>query len=604
RQERNWKAANRVSAEAIRRFKDLGLLNELSKYAQMAKNGVQLAGRVTGVIDVGIKLYNYLNIISDLNSSWTDVARGIADIEIAVAAVAEKPIAAAYGIADFLVERASGKNITSWAAAGVDNSLEGLNTAYDFYSGRVRKPKPSPDNHWKPQKPIDCPQNGEIGGKRRRKYWYYLSGGDSVEVIQSLDPNAIIGPEGVTPKKWVSVHDVLPYTILFENDKSATAPAKFVRINYPIDSKQDPATFTLGSFGFNNLTYTIPPNTPAYTQRLDARDSLGLYIDVTAGLDVINNQAFWEFNSIDPITLLPTNNPLSGFLLLQDSTKTNYGHGFVNFNIQPRRTDITLDTIHARADIIFDSNDTIPTNYHTNTVDAFAPTSSMIALPATSTNPVALSWTGVDDTNGSGVQSYTLYVSTNGVSFYALRSGITRTDTTITLAPDSTYCFFVLATDSVGNTETLRAGEIKCTMVGNNIVLPISWLYFNGTNRNTDNYLEWATGFEQNVKEFKLERSIPGGNFTTIATIPATGNSSTAQSYNYLDKRVHQLNSPTLLYRIKEIERDGKYTYSNIVRLMNSTKGKTNSIVYPNPTSGTITVVVGDKALIGTQARI
>ncbi|MFZ4057266.1 MAG: RHS repeat-associated core domain-containing protein, partial [Ferruginibacter sp.] len=78
RKERNWDAARRVGAEALSKFKNLGLLDELSKYAKMAKNGVQLAGRVTGVIDLGVKLYNYWNIISDLNSSWTDVARGIA----------------------------------------------------------------------------------------------------------------------------------------------------------------------------------------------------------------------------------------------------------------------------------------------------------------------------------------------------------------------------------------------------------------------------------------------------------------------------------------------------------------------------------------------
>ncbi|MEI9810272.1 MAG: hypothetical protein WDO16_21715 [Bacteroidota bacterium] len=46
-------------------------------------------------------------------------------------------------------------------------------------------------------------------------------------VIVSLDPNEIIGPEGQPDKKWVSVKDRMSYTILCENDKSATAPARY-----------------------------------------------------------------------------------------------------------------------------------------------------------------------------------------------------------------------------------------------------------------------------------------------------------------------------------------------------------------------------------------
>ncbi|MEI9809556.1 MAG: hypothetical protein WDO16_17745 [Bacteroidota bacterium] len=67
----------------------------------------------------------------------------------------------------------------------------------------------------------------------------------------------------------------------------------------------DAASFQLGSFGFNSLTFAVQPGTASYYQRLDCRDSLSLYIDVTAGYDQLAHQAFWEFQSIDPVTLLP-----------------------------------------------------------------------------------------------------------------------------------------------------------------------------------------------------------------------------------------------------------------------------------------------------------
>ncbi len=506
---------------------------------------------------------------------------------------------AIYGITNETVRFITGKSLSEHGAEKEIPIISGLFRL--TWGGNYSAPKD--ETGWKPTFPSECPQNGNPGGTRKRKYWYYDENGDSTEVIQSLDPNAILGPDGVQARKWVSVNDVLPYTILCENDKTATAPAKYVKIIYPIDAKQAAGTFNLGSFGFNNQTFSIPPNTPAYSQRLDARDSLGLFVDITAGLDVTTNQAFWEFQSIDPLTLLPPTDPTKGFLLLQDSTKPNYGHGFVNFSIKPKQTAITLDTIHAEAKIVFDGNDTIPTNYHTNTVDAFAPTSHMNPLPANSPNPVALSWTGTDDVGGCGVKSYTLYVSTNGVSFYILKAGITRTDTTIRLAPDSSYCFFVLATDSVGNTETLRQSEIKCTIVSGG-PLPVTWLYFKGTNQGKDNLLEWATASEQNTKEFILERSVTGNIFNAIATIKAAGNSSNTKVYPYKDANIDKLNSNVFFYRVKQIDVNGSFKYSNIVRLNYDLKDVTKSIVYPNPTQGLITVTIGDRKLLGTLATL
>ncbi len=423
-----------------------------------------------------------------------------------------------------------------------------------------------------------------------------------MEIVTSNDPNAIIGPDGQPDVHWVSVKDRMPYTILYENSAEATAPAKYVRITTPIEPKQDAGSFLLGDFGFNSTTFSIPPNTSSYYNRLDVRDSLGLFVDITAGYDQINNVAFWEFQSIDPVTLAPPNDPLKGFLLLQDSNSLVNGHGFVNFSIKPKQNALTLDTIGARADIVFDENDTIPTNIYTNTIDAFAPTSHMNALPPNSTSPITLSWSGTDDTGGCGIEYYTIYVSTDQVNYSVLIPRITRTDTTLSLPPDSTYCFFVLATDRVGNKETLRPAEIKCTYVGP--PLPVTWLYFRGKTVAKDNILDWATAQEQNSKQFDVERSLNGTNFIRIGVVNATGNSSQANTYQYTDRNIDLLNSEFMFYRLKQIDLDGKFNYSNVVRLRYNEKNTSNTIVYPNPTPGMVTILVGDNALVGTIALL
>ena len=63
------------------------------------------------------------------------------------------------------------------------------------------------------------------GTKKKRP----KSPGDEKEmkVLTPFDPNEILGPDGQPDKKWVSVKDRLPYTILFENDSSASARARW-----------------------------------------------------------------------------------------------------------------------------------------------------------------------------------------------------------------------------------------------------------------------------------------------------------------------------------------------------------------------------------------
>jgi hypothetical protein len=58
-----------------------------------------------------------------------------------------------------------------------------------------------------------------------------------------------------------------------------------------------------------------------------------------------------------------------------------------------------------------------------------------------------------------------------------------------------------------------------------------------------------------------------------------------------------------MFYRLKQIDIDGRFKYSNIVRLRYSEKNTVNSIIYPNPTTnGFVTILVGDNSLVGSVA--
>ncbi len=575
------------------------ILNNLGPLA----DGLTKIGNVANAVDVLIKAKHMYDVVNDPSTNASEMRVAGADFLLSLASFT--PPGAAYGAIDFVQQKITGQSLTRVMA--YNGYFYG--NLYSHFMYGVPMDYSDPDEHfksengWKPRI-TDCPQDGS-GGPRTRRHWHFEPNGDSTEVITSLDPNEIIGPDGVPDKAWVSINDRLPYTVLYENAKSASAPAKYVKVTAPIHVNMDPGTFQLGSFGFNNLTFAVPPGTSSYYKRLDCRDSLNLYVDITAGYDVVNNEAFWELQSIDPVTLLPPSDPLHGLLLLQDSVNSASGHGFVNFSIKPISSAHTLDTIGAQAVIRFDSNDTIPTNIESNTIDAVAPASHLNSLPANSNNPVILTWGGTDDLNGSGLQYYTLYVSTDGVNFNIIQSRMTRTDTVFTGAPNTYYYFFVLATDSVGNTETLRPGEVRSTYITGTVALPVTWLYFRGNNRDRDNVLEWATANELDSKEYQLERSLTGLNdFQRIATIPAANTTSSTSRYQYVDQNIDRLNSAVMFYRLKQVDNDARFRYSNVVRLSYREDEKQKSIVYPNPTNGMVTVTIGDQQLLGTVANL
>jgi RHS repeat-associated protein len=340
--------------------------------------------------------------------------------------------------------------------------------ALEIWEVHERVLKQRRKNGWEPKE--KCPPEG--GTKKKPRFRYNPETGE-MEPVEPVDPNEIIGPEGQPHKKWVSVKDRMGYTILCENDKSATAPARYIRISTPIEPKQDPSSFQLGGFGFNNQEFNVPSGLSSYYQRLDCRDSMDLYVDVVAGYDQLRNEAFWEFQSIDPVTLLPTDNPEKGLLFMQDSTQPNYGHGFVNFSIKPRANSVTGDTIGARAKIVFDSNDTIPTNIYTNTIDAVAPVSQMNDLPDfTPDTEIPISFSGADDAGGVGLKWYSIYVSDNDGPPQLIVADFTRTDTSFRGVADHKYKFYLSATDSVGNTEVLQLMDSVRVTSGEKVICP------------------------------------------------------------------------------------------------------------------------------------
>ena len=272
------------------------------------------------------------------------------------------------------------------------------------------------------------------------------------------DPNEIAGPVGYDDSvRYVNATDKMNYTINFENDPDfATAPASRVMVTYDVPAQQNIASFRLADFGFGSHLFTVPTNVSSYSQRLDVSDSLGVWVDVTAGIDIVNHQLFWIFQSIDPATGFEPSSSQMGFLPINDSLSR--GEGYVSFYILPDGGVQTGDTVGAEALIVFDDNEPIGTNVWRNTFDAVAPTSALHAeLNAQDSLYCTFSFTAQDDAGGSGVRSVETFVSVNNGGYTSIGSCPPDSTLSYALVNGLFYQFMSLATDNVGNTEPFKS---------------------------------------------------------------------------------------------------------------------------------------------------
>lgn len=108
--------------------------------------------------------------------------------------------------------------------------------------------------------------------------------------------------------------------------------------------------------------------------------------------------------------------------------------------------------------------------------------------------------------------------------------------------------------------------------------LPVTLTDFGGYRQQQDIQLNWKTRQEFNTDHFEVERN-DGNNWEKIGTIAAAGFSSSTMNYSYRDISPQ---GNILLYRLRMVDIDGKYNYSNIVRIT-SNDAKKELSVYPNP---------------------
>lgn len=134
----------------------------------------------------------------------------------------------------------------------------------------------------------------------------------------------------------------------------------------------------------------------------------------------------------------------------------------------------------------------------------------------------------------------------------------------------------------VMGTVTYTATTVELNITGS--TLPLHLISFTGSVlQSGKNQLQWKTANEDNVDFFEIQRSDNGNTYSLLLKHSAVGTGD--NSYQVVDiNPVNGLN----YYRLKMTDKDGRFTYSSIIRLKNN--GNTGFSLFPNPAKNNLIV--------------
>jgi hypothetical protein len=134
-------------------------------------------------------------------------------------------------------------------------------------------------------------------------------------------------------------------------------------------------------------------------------------------------------------------------------------------------------------------------------------------------------------------------------------------------------------------------GSFSPFAMGDEIVLlPVNWQNMACLREeNNGTRINWATASETESDSFVVERATKTGQFQRIGAIPAAGNSYTVRRYSMVDEKAP---AGALFYRVKQTDKEGNGSYSEICQVNTSEINTDKISIYPNPADNTIYVAV------------
>jgi len=207
------------------------------------------------------------------------------------------------------------------------------------------------------------------------------------------------------------------------------------------------------------------------------------------------------------------------------------------------------------------------------------------ATPATSTISAGQAQTYTIDNAVVGA-FYGLADSTTGQS---LGTGVWAASTIINLTTNTlsagSYKVVIKGT-SLSGVSMCSSSPSVARITANNIPLPVTFLNISAKRNAGTVTVKWNVSNEQNINHYEIERSADCRNFETAGKVFYQSTNSLTNSYSFIDDTV---NNGRVCYRIKQVDLNGNYKYSETVSI---TGNKIRTTVSPNPAKDHATLYI------------
>ena len=214
-------------------------------------------------------------------------------------------------------------------------------------------------------------------------------------------------------------------------------------------------------------------------------------------------------------------------------------------------------------------------------------------------------WT-VTDFSGALVHQETTTGPWAEQSFLTFTHTVPITDSmkvsvTITNATSGIVC-------NINDTLIWGGSIIEWTVLNDNVgALPVELVDFKGSLSYNKISLNWETTTEVNNSGFDIQKSSNTYDWETIEFVKGQGNSLLSNSYQSYD--ISPRNGINY-YRLKQIDFDGQFTYSNILAVEYE-EANPKLAVYPNPSRGNLNIEISntegqdvDVQIVDLQGRL
>ena len=202
-------------------------------------------------------------------------------------------------------------------------------------------------------------------------------------------------------------------------------------------------------------------------------------------------------------------------------------------------------------------------------------------LAANNTGGAILLWT---DSRNTSMDIYAQRIDASGVAGFTV-NGIPVAD-----APQDQHAAQLIPDGNDGAIiawEDLRTGldfDIYTSRLQANQILPVQFISFNALRNDNDIDLTWTVENETNNAHFEIEFSTTQGSFSKIGLVNAK-NTAGRHQYHFTH---FSPKGAVLYYRIKQVDFDGSFAYSKVIRI--ETAHSQQLVVFPNPAGNFIRI--------------